>query len=64
MDLKKRILLSKRLAEIQADTTERVVLLADDLGLDRDKTFELMLLGLAKLYETATLKSYIPRNKE
>lgn len=64
MNLKERILLSERLAEIQADTTERVVSLADDLSLDRDKTFELMLLGLAKLYEIATLKDYIPRNKE
>lgn len=64
MNLKKQILLSERLAEIQADTTEKVVLLADDLGLDRDKTFEFMLLGFAKLYETTTLKSYIPRGKE
>ena len=54
----------KRLAEIQTDATERVVLLADELGLDKDKTFKLMILGLIDLYETATLKDYIPRNKE
>lgn len=64
MDLKERILLSKRLAEIQADTMERVVLLADDLGMDRDKAFFLMFLGFGDMYKNFTLKDYIPRNKE
>lgn len=64
MNLKERILLSERLAEIQSDTTEKVVLLADELGLDRDKTFKLMYLGLVELYKVATLKDYKPRSKE
>ena len=68
MNEKEIDLLCERLAEIQSDATERVVLLADELGdevgLDRDKTFKLMLLGLMELYETATLKDYIPRGKE
>lgn len=64
MNKKEIDLFSERLAEIQADATERVVLLADELGLDRDETFELMILGFAKLYKTATLEKYIPRGKE
>lgn len=64
MNYKEIDIFCERLAEIQADATERVVFLADELGLDKDKTFKLMILGLIELYETATLKDYIPRGKE
>ena len=64
MNKKEKALFCEKLAEIQSDATERVILLADKLGLDRDETFELMLLGFAKICATATLKEYIPRGKE
>lgn len=64
MNEKKINLFSERLAEIQAEATDRVVLLADDLGMDRDKAFFLMFLGFGDMYKNFTLKDYIPRNKE
>lgn len=64
MNEKRIKLFSERLAEIQAEATDRVVLLADDLGMDRDKAFFLMFLGLGDMYKNFTLKDYIPRNKE
>lgn len=64
MNEKKINLFSERLTEIQAEATDRVVLLADDLGMDRDKAFFLMFLGFGDMYKNFTLKDYIPRNKE
>lgn len=64
MNEKKINLFSERLAEIQTEATDRVVLLADDLGMDRDKAFFLMFLGFSDIYKNFTLKDYIPRNKE
>lgn len=64
MNEKKINLFSERLAEIQAETTDRVVLLADDLDIDRDEAFFLMFLGFGDMYKNFTLKDYIPRNKE
>lgn len=57
-------LFSEKLAIIQSDVTDRVVSLADDFGMDRDRAFFIILSGFDKLYKNFTLREYIPRNKE
>ena len=64
MNKKKLELFNERLSEIQSDALDRVVFLADDFGMDRDKAFFFMILGFQDVYREYTLKDYMPGNKE
>lgn len=64
MNKKELELFNERLSEIQADATDRVVSLADDFGMDRDRAFFIMFSGFQDIYREYTLKNYIPGNKE
>lgn len=64
MNTKEIKLLSERLADIQCEAIEKVVSLADDLKVDRDKTVELFVATLIDISTVGSFKDYIPRNKK
>lgn len=64
MDKKEWELFSEKLVDIQLKAVEKVINLADDFNMDRDKAVEIFASSLVEIAMYVSLKYYTPRNKE
>lgn len=64
MDKKEWELFSEKLADIQCNAVEKVINLADDFKMDRDKAVETFASSLVEIAMYVGFKYYIPGNKE
>lgn len=64
MNKKEWKLFIEQLADIQCNAVEKVINLADDFNMDRDKAVEIFASSLVEAAMHVSVKYYISRNKE